>query len=117
MNAKKLTTIIISALILTAPAANLTNAQVPIVPPPTCVRVPGGPPCPGDWKTNVKTETNQPVSSKKNTSRNQLEQMTKKLNELMMEVMLGFRHTADDIRERFDNLFNGWGKKPKPKLK
>lgn len=100
---KTLIIVILPVFIFFASAFNFAKAQVPTVPKPTCMEVPGGPPCPKDWKTNILPE--QPSTPLSNLKKNANQIFSDLLNAKDKLIIVG-KIITDKILGQIVNTFN-----------
>jgi hypothetical protein len=101
---KKAFIIILSVFGLTVSAVNLVEAQVPTVPTPKCVSVPGIP-CPGENTQPIqksKSITTPEISSK--TFNDLLKSWNKFINNTIEEIMFALEIIFDNSKSFFQNI-------------
>ena len=87
----------LSAFILTAFPINFTHAQVPDIPEPVCVSVPGIP-CPDDTLIS-KEQPSTPVSDIAKNISKLFDYLSKNINEIIKDILGGIRNIFDGLRK------------------
>ena len=102
MNKQNLIIIILAAFALTVAAAGFAQAQVPDVPAPTCVSVPGIP-CPGESDT-AASPAGQPAEPAEKATPD----ITQSISDLFNYLAANINRIINDITQGFRNIYDGF---------